>query len=153
VYQAGEEIVEHITLRCACCKRIRRGNPRVKNQRYCGDKLCQQARKNKWQKEKQQIDPDYRANKKESQQIWKQKNPAYWKLYRRRHPEYCQRNRQTQRIRDRLKNEFCSDHLVKMDTLDLILNDTTESYFICPAKGDLVKMDALAVKIIPISPG
>jgi hypothetical protein len=40
-----------------------------------------------------------------------------------------------------------------MDVLDLFLNDTTESYFICPAKSDLVKRDSLAVKIIPISTG
>ena len=147
--------MKHITFRCACCKRIRRRNPRVKNQRYCGDKRCQQARKTKWQRERQQTDPDYRTNKKESQRVWKQKNPGYWKQYRRRHPEYCRRNRKTQGIRDRnkRKNVSCGEPLVKMDTLDLFLNADTESYFICPAGNDLVKSDALAVKIIPISPG
>jgi hypothetical protein len=40
-----------------------------------------------------------------------------------------------------------------MDTLDSFLNDTTASYFIRPVNGDFAKMDALEVKIIPISPG
>ncbi len=146
--------MEHITFRCACCRRIRRRNPRVKKQWYCGDKRCQQARKSKWQKERQQADPDYRKNKRESQKVWKDNNPGYWKQYRRKHPEYCKRNRQGQRIRDLNRRiNVSSDHLIKMDTLDLFLNDTTESYFICPATSDLVKMDALAVKIIPILSG
>lgn len=33
----------------------------MKNQRYCGARDCQQARKNAWQREKQQTDPDYRS--------------------------------------------------------------------------------------------
>jgi len=144
--------VKRITFRCSCCKLIRRRNPRVKKQGYCGDKRCQQARKSKWQRERQQADPDYRVNKRESQQIWKENNPGYWKQYRRGHPKYCKRNRQRQRIRDHARQKNAShDDLVKMDTLDLFLNDTTDSYFICPAESGLVKMDALAVKIIPIS--
>lgn len=147
--------MEYITFRCACCKRVRIRNLRVKNQRYCGDKRCQQARKSNWQREKQQADPDYRMNKKESQRIWKQNNPDYWKRYRRQHPEYCMHNRQVQRTRDRKRqmNASCEDHLVKMDTLNLFLNDNTGSYFICPAGSNLVKRDALAVKITPISVG
>jgi len=148
--------VRPITFRCACCRRIRPRNPRVKNQRYCGDKRCQQARKTKWQREKLQADPDYRTNKKESQQIWKQKNPGYWKQYRRNHPDYRRRNRRMQRPRDHriiTGNGAGAVHLAKMDTLDVFLNDTTASYFILPVKGNLVKMDALEVKIVPISTG
>lgn len=145
-----------ITFRCVCCRRIRHRNPRVKNQRYCGDKRCQQARKSKWEKEKLQTDPDYRINKKECQERWKQKNPDYWKQYRQTHPEYRRRNRRMQLRRDQctcIGNRSDKGHLVKMDTLDDFLNDTTESYLICPAKSNLAKMDALKVKIIPISTG
>lgn len=148
--------MEHITFRCACCRRIRPRNPRVKSQRYCGDKRCQQARKTKWEREKLQADPYYGINKKECQQRWMQKNPDYWKQYRQTHPGYRRRNRRMQSRRDQCistGNGSGAGHLVKMDTLDAFLNDTTESYFICPAKSDLVKMDALEVKIIPISPG
>jgi hypothetical protein len=60
-----------------------------------------------------------------------------------------------QRIRERNspKNAACDDHLAKMDVSDLFLNDSTESYYICPADSGLVKSDVLAVKIIPISSG
>lgn len=145
-----------VTFRCACCRRIRPRNPRVKNQRYCGSKRCQQARKTKWEREKLQADPYYRINKKECQERWKQKNPDYWQRYRQTHPAYRKRNRHMQLRRDQCAgagNESGTDHLVKMDTLGDFLNDTTESYFICSARNDLVKMDALKVKIIPISTG
>lgn len=55
--------------------------------------------------------------------------------------------------RARGSNESGKDRLVKMDTLDSFLDDTTKSYFICPVSMDLVKMDALEVKIIPVSSG
>jgi len=145
-----------VTFRCACCRRICPRNTRVKNQRYCGSKRCQQARKTKWEREKLQADPYYRINKKECQERWKQNNPDYWQRYRQTHPEYRERNRRMQLRRDQCAgtgNESGSDHLVKMDTLDVFLNDTTESYFICSARSNLVKMDALKVKIIPISTG
>jgi len=44
-------------------------------------------------------------------------------------------------------------HFVKTDTLNAFLNDTTESYFIRPARMDFAKMDALEVKIIQTSAG
>ncbi len=140
--------MESITFRCACCRCFRRRNPRVKNQHYCGDKRCQQARKNKWQREKQQTDPAYQANKRESQQIWTENNPDYWKQYRREHADYCRHNSEQQRRRD----ASCAN-LAKMDALTHLLHDTTASYLICPAEGVSRKKDALAVKIIPVSPG
>jgi len=53
------------------------------------------------------MDSDHKVNKEESQRTWRQQNPGYWKLYRERNPEYCERNRKLQRIRDmrrRFKN-------------------------------------------------
>ena len=99
-------------------------NPRARNQRYCGAKPCQQARKNKWQRNKQQLDSDHRVNKEESQRTWRQQNPGYWKLYRQRHPEYCERNRQLQQKRDlkrRVKNNFPDNvsDLAKKDASDI----------------------------------
>lgn len=143
------------TFRCACCKRIRQRNPRVKTQRYCGDKGCQQARKNLWQREREQGDPVYRVNKRESQRAWRHRNRGYWKEYRRQHPEYCERNRRLQIRRDRPRTggDVSSGSLAKPDTLMGYLNDTTESYLLFPASANLAKLDALTVKIVPISPG
>ncbi len=114
--------MKQLTFRCSCCKRIKRLNPRARNLRYCGSKPCQQARKNKWQRNKQQMDSDHKINKEESQRTWRQQNPGYWKRYRKRNPKYCERNRKLQRIRDvrrRLKNisEIKVSDLAKKDSL------------------------------------
>ena len=149
--------MKQITFRCVCCKRIQPRNPRVKNQKYCGVKSCQQARKNKWQREKLQTDPDYRADKREVQQSWRARNSDYWKRYRYKNPDYCERNCRLQRERDK---KCCSDsviptsdtgHLAKKDTLSQYLNETTTSYYICPVGSNLAKKDVLEVKIVPIS--
>ena len=143
--------MEQVTFRCTCCKRIVRRNPRLKKQRYCGAKACQQARKTKWQREKQQVDHDYRINKKESHQAWQKINPTYWRQYRSRNPEYRERNRQLQQARDRKKPQETAGHLAKMDALSQYFNDTTRTYYIYAGGENLAKMDALSVKIIPIT--
>lgn len=136
--------MKQATFRCACCRRILPRNPRVKNQRYCGSTECQRARKRKWQREKMDLDPDYRTNQRESQHSWQQRNPDYWQRYRRKNTNYCRRNRELQRRRD---------DLAKMDTLNRIFNDITTTYLISPEPGNRIKMDALEVKIIPVSTG
>ena len=143
------------TFRCACCRRILPRNPKVNDQEYCGVKACQRARKSKWQREKQQIDPDYRANRRESQRAWQKKNPSYWRRYRHKNPDYDERNRELQRERDRAKRPKtgADENLAKMDTLARILNDTSTTYLISANQGTLAKMDTLSVKIIPVTIG
>jgi len=154
ILQIMEGRVKRGTFRCACCRRILPRDPRVKNQRYCGAKTCQRARKSKWQREKQKTDPDYRINKRESQLAWQQKNPCYWQQYRKKKQGYCERNRQLQQTRDRARSWTATTqkHLAKMDTLGRIFDNTSMIYFISPNRGNLAKMDALPVKIIPITP-
>ena len=81
-------------IQCAAphCKRFFEPDPRVKNQRYCGEKDCQRARKRKWQKDKLAADPDYKANQRDCQKEWLHRHPDYYKKYRQHHPAYCQRN-------------------------------------------------------------
>jgi cell fate (sporulation/competence/biofilm development) regulator YmcA (YheA/YmcA/DUF963 family) len=148
-----EGSVKRGTFRCACCRRILPRDPRVKNQRYCGAKTCQRARKNKWQREKQKTDPDYRLNKQDSQLAWQSKNPCYWRRYRQKKPDYCERNRRLQQIRNRVKQRpaVTQKHLAKMDTLERIFDDTSMIYLLSAKAGNLAKMDALPVKIIPIT--
>jgi hypothetical protein len=59
-------------------------------------------------------DPDYRANRRESQKKWLERNRDYWRKYRSRHPDYCERNRLLQKGRD-TKRRF--QNLAKMDAL------------------------------------
>ena len=155
VPQTVEVRVKQATFRCACCKRILPRDPRVKNQRYCGAKACQRARKSKWQRQKLELDPDHRANKRESQRVWQDKNPSYWQQYRNKNPYYCERNRQLQRARDRARHRTAATEtdLAKMDTLECIFHDNSMTYFISASQGNLAKMDAIPVKIIPITPG
>jgi hypothetical protein len=146
--------MKRATFRCACCRLILPRNAKVKNQRYCGDKACQRARKRKWQREKLEADPDHRTNKRESQRVWQSKNPTYWQEYRRRNPDSGERNRQLQQVRDRAKRQGpARDGLAKMDTSTQLFNDTSAIYYISTDVGNLAKMDALPVKIIPIAVG
>ncbi|MCK5517170.1 MAG: hypothetical protein KAI39_09875 [Desulfobulbaceae bacterium] len=122
--------MKQLTFRCSCCRRIVPRNPRARNQHYCGAKPCQQARKNKWQQNKQQMDSDHRKNKEESQCAWRQQNQDYWKLYREKNPAYCERNRQLQRKRDlkrKLKNLSVTDasDLAKKDASNVKSIETT----------------------------
>ncbi len=45
-------------------------------------------------------DSDYRADQRESQRLWQQNNPDYWREYRRNHQEYREHNLQMQRVRN-----------------------------------------------------
>lgn len=56
-------------------------------------------------------DSDYRADQQECQKAWREKNPDYWRNYRKEHPAYVERNRLLQKAR-RSKNAGC---VAKMD--------------------------------------
>jgi hypothetical protein len=89
-------------------------------------------------------DPDYQANRRESQKKWLERNRGYWREYRSRHPDYCQRNRLLQKRRDtkrRLQN------LAKMDASEQLLSIKAGTYYLLPR---LAKMDALAQKVLLI---
>jgi hypothetical protein len=89
-------------------------------------------------------DPDYRANRRESQKKWLKRNRGYWRKYRMRHPDYCKRNRLLQRGRD-TKRRF--HNLAKMDASEQSLSIKAGTYYLLPR---LAKMDALAHKVLLI---
>lgn len=99
-------------------------------------------------------DQEYRSDQREAQQLWQQNNPDYWKHYRHNKQNHYQRNRQLQEKRDKADRKCNSPSRavpVKMDTLERLFNDTTMTYLISPEQGSSVKMDALEVKIIPVT--
>jgi hypothetical protein len=71
--------------RCRCCGKIKvRRSP---EQRYCGEAVCQRARKQAWRRAKYASDPDYRLNQKQSTAAWLAKRggaATYFRDYRRR---------------------------------------------------------------------
>jgi len=144
-------------IRCKHCKRLVPANPRVKNQRYCGSKECQQARKSEWHRKKMKSDPYYAQRQNQSRQRWCDKNRDYWKNYRNTHTEYADRNRELQKQRDQKRRRRC----VKMDASDSSAFEMDASGEICVANTggyaipdrDLAKMDASKeiYILIPIS--
>jgi hypothetical protein len=111
---------------CLCCKRRFKAHPAVRDQRYCGDRDCQKARKRKWQKEELARDSDYRANQAEAQRQWRGRNKDYWREYRRRNPAYTERNRMGQRERNRRRRS--GSGVAKMDELIVELGVISEDF-------------------------
>ncbi len=129
--------------RCAHCGCPLDLNPRAKNQRYCGKKECQRARKRLWQKGKMATDADYRANQQECNKAWRGRNPDYWRNYRKSHPRYVERNRLLQKARR------CR-RVAKMDTSGVDSFVSTGTYWLIPEKG-VAKMDAFARKVVLVA--
>lgn len=134
-------------IRCKHCHRQVPANPRLKNQQYCNHKICQRARKTEWERRKIAADQDYRTNRKESRKIWQEKNPGYWSVYRRTHPEYRKENRKKQKLRD-VKRK--ARRLAKTDALRRVNTLIPGGYYLIPIMDDLAKMDALMQKIFII---
>jgi len=86
--------------KCKHCGRSFAIGARHPNQKYCTQKQCQRARKNDWQRRKLASDEDYRGNQAACKANWSKRNTGYWKQYRKKNPEYAQRNREKQRKRN-----------------------------------------------------
>jgi hypothetical protein len=138
-------------IRCAHCRRRFTPNPRVKTQRFCGAKSCQQARKTQWQRQKMAADPDYQANQRDGQSAWRKRHRDYWRQYRQEHPAYRERNRLLQRRRDQKRR---SNALANMDASAPISFVKPGIYHLIPATAEaLANMDALPMTchLIPMT--
>ena len=67
---------------CLCCGQSFQPHHKVPNQTYCSSPDCQQERRQRWARDKQKNDPDYRDNKSRAQRAWVDRNPDYWRKYR-----------------------------------------------------------------------
>ena len=143
--------------RCEHCRKKFTRFSHIPGQRYCSRVQCQNARRQKWRKQKLAIDKDYKANQKDAQGRWCEKNPGYWKRYRATHPEYVQRNRQLQRVRNQRRKAT----IYASDTSSLIAkryalsskNSFLSGYYrlIPVGSGLIAKRYALLVKIDAIT--
>jgi hypothetical protein len=135
-------------IRCAHCGGLVPANPRVKDQRFCGRKQCQQARKNFWQRQKLASDPDYQAKQRDCFRSWYKRHPGYWRQYRRRNPDYCERNCLLQRVRDKKRR---LQNFAKMDALKAISLVKSGCYYLILEQDQLLaKMDVSAQKVFVI---
>jgi len=74
--------------RCCHCRRVK--PRRTRNQCYCDNADCQQARRNAWRRNKYASDADYRANQRASTKAWLAAQGGSAKWYR----EYRRRSRE-----------------------------------------------------------
>jgi hypothetical protein len=132
-------------IRCSHCGRSVRANPRLREQRYCGDRRCQRARKTLWQRQKIATDADYQANQRDCQRRWRARNRDYWGRYRSRHPGYLERNRLLQRARNRKRRLL--QRIAKMDAFRPLSPKKAKTYYLIP---QIAKMDALGQKVLLI---
>ena len=143
-------------LRCLHCNQIKGRNRRVKGQKYCGDKKCQQARKNAWERQNLQRDAEYKATRQASKRRWYETNRQgadYQSTYRKTHPDYIASNRVKQRKRAEKGSALAAgSKIVKTDALipQLVDNQGLVVILVSP-KTDarkIVKTDALSSQVI-----
>lgn len=70
------------TKTCAACGQTFQPHHKVPNQTYCSSPDCQKERRQSWDRKQQKNDSDYRDNKSRAQQTWAERNPDYWRKYR-----------------------------------------------------------------------
>lgn len=147
---------------CVSCEKPFIKNPRLKKQKYCSSPTCQRARKTRWQREKVNSDPDYKAEQYQATKDWYLKNPDYWKNYRKKHPQKTLRNKLLQKKRNQLKHFknrkptpgiTPQKQIAKMDALKASKHNTFTECWVVPviAKMDVLK-GYLSVNIGNINP-
>lgn len=108
-----------LTFTCQYCGKLAPRNPRIKDQKYCCAKECQQARMRSWKNRQYKKNSNYHKRSLSGQKVWRSKYPAYQyqRDYRKTHPEYVKRNRDLQRERNRKRQRDHSTMIVKTHAL------------------------------------
>ena len=103
---------------CRHCGKTLPRNPRVKKQRYCSLPSCQNARKRLHDKKVSQTSKGKILQKGRNKR-WRDKAPAhaYQDQYRKSHPEYEDRNREQQKLRNNRLQKDPGSMIVKTDAL------------------------------------
>ena len=151
------------TFICCHCRRRCQKNIRLKgNQRYCGSKACQQARKNEWEFDKLKRDSTYRLKRCSSKKVWYNNYPgdSYQSAYRKNHPDYVSGNREKQRLRAHT-GKTLEEQIVKTDALSSESLVSTGFYMLIPYKKsyletcpeNIVKTDTFIIELRSINQG
>jgi len=145
--------------RCAACRKLFHPRPQCPEQKFCSGAACQRERKRRWQKARRAADPDYRDNDVQANRQWRSRHRAYWRSYRRQHPQSVIANRDKQRERDRSKGLQAPrppspPQLANEDASMLPFPVETGTYRMIPVTGgDLANENACLVKIALLSAG
>lgn len=101
-------------------------------------------------------DKDYKANQDDAQKRWCSKNQDYWQRYRDEHPDYVERNRQLQKVRNaRRSTEARRRHpIAKRYALTEKKVNISGYYKLIPANQQVIaNSDVLLVKLDLIANG
>ena len=71
-----------LTQLCANCSNSFIPRPQTPGQEFCSERPCQKERRKRWRQKKMEADPDYRLNQSRAQRAWLDRNPDYWREYR-----------------------------------------------------------------------
>ncbi len=130
---------------CVACGQPFQPRPQVPQQSYCSALGCQRERRRQWQRLKLQTDPDYQDNQARAQQAWNQRNPDYWRKYRKSHPKYVERNRALQHERNA---KTMMRPIAKMDVSNPVIPLPSGIYHLrLVADAGIAKMDVWIVEI------
>lgn len=146
------------TFNCCHCGKSRLGNPRLKGrQKYCGQTICQQVRKNSWERNKLRGDREYKIKREASKKAWYARDHQgadYQSRYRKAHPKYVEQNRQNQVKRNQKHQETePGSKIVKTDALGSQSIDTQGLYVLLPWRKrtgteKIVKTDTFVVQVV-----
>lgn len=85
---------------CPYCHELFDPSPFHPKQKICLSPECQRRRRTDYHRQKVTTDSEYRQACADSRKKWREGNPEYQSHYRARNEDYCQRNRQKQRVRN-----------------------------------------------------
>jgi hypothetical protein len=109
------------TFACQHCGKLVPCNPRIKNQKFCSSRVCQNTRRYKTNKSRVNKSTKSRSLLQARNKRWRDTHPAheYQKEYRKTHPEYVKRNSALQKGRNRKRKPERPSMIVKTYALSL----------------------------------
>ena len=137
--------------KCKACGNEFQPHAKSSKQSYCSSPECQLERRRRWLREKRQVDDAYKGNEEQKVKQWRSKNQNYWKEYRKTHPDYADRNRHQQQIRNqRTRNPL----IANVDDLPNIFPLYLGCYRLIRVDGKVIaNVDDLILEISVISAG
>jgi hypothetical protein len=103
------------TFTCHHCGKLVPRNPRIKKQKFCSSRACQNTRRYTITKARVTKSSECRCLRRARNKRWRDHYPAheYQKEYRKEHPEYVKCNREGQRERNKKRKPELSSMIVK----------------------------------------
>lgn len=100
---------------CQHCGKLVPRNPRIKKQKFCSSRACQNIRRYTINKARVNKSSECRSLRQARNKRWRDNYPAheYQKEYRKMHPEYVNCNREGQKERNKKRKPEPSSMIVK----------------------------------------